>query len=555
VTLPDDPGPPNYGRRAPGGRNVTSLLARVRGLDVRQEQFVPSSGAFVRNVVWLTNPGLDSVTLDVELRAELGARTDWELRAESSGDGSLDTDDTWAFARVAEMPPDGEEAGLPAREGGAVFGTGASATQFEPGADGEGFSPPEIRATFPVTVPAGQRVGLMAFALGRRDNQGTLAQVRALADFSDPEALEGLSETDRQQIVNCVVPATPNPATGVEGTVTHDGVPSPGAPVAALDPVSGLVRAYGVANATGQFALRGLSAGDVRLLAVDPATNRPGTTTATVSEGSSTTVAIAAIPAAAMGTIQGTVSNDSAMPIWGIRVTATSDDFAPLWQADATTDVAGRYSLQAPQGSVHVRARDYPSSENLGILDSGGTLVLDLTVPVVDPPTGVAGTVTADGVPSPDATVVALDPVEGFELAYATTNASGYFVLLDLPVGDVRIVTVDPSTNRPGATTSTVTLGSVATADVAVIPATDMGTIQGTVTNDAGEPVEYVYVAALSDVFPSLWIGQAISGPSGEYSLAAPPGTIRVHAYGDSSLENSGPLDPGGTLVLNLRVP
>jgi hypothetical protein len=355
--------------------------------------------------------------------------------------------------------------------------------------------------------------------------------------------------------VNFVVPATPNAATGVEGTVTHDGIPSPGAPVVALDPSEGLVLAYGTADATGHFVLRGLTAGDVRLLAVDPATNRPGITTATVSESSLTTADIAAIPAAAMGTIQGTVSNDSGMPIMGIRVTAASNDFAPLWTAEATTDLAGGYSLLAPPGTVHIRARDYPSSENQGILDSGGILVLDLTVPVAGPPTGVEGTVTRDGLPSPDATVVALDPVEGFELAYATTDASGYFVLLDLPVGDVRIVAIDPSTNRPGATTTTVTLGSVARADVAVIPAADMGTIQGTVTNDAGAPVADAYVTASSDVFSSLWFAEAIAGPSGEYSLAAPPGTVRVYAFGDPSTENSGSLDPGGNHDLHLRVP
>ena len=45
------------------------------------------------------------------------------------------------------------------------------------------------------------------------------------------------------------------------------------------------------------------------------------------------------------------------------------------------TGPAGEYALAAPPGTVHVRANDDPSTENIGALDPGGTVVLDLTVP------------------------------------------------------------------------------------------------------------------------------------------------------------------------------
>jgi hypothetical protein len=237
-----------------------------------------------------------------------------------------------------------------------------------------------VVASFSVTVPAGQRLGLLAFAVGRAQNLGVPAQVRALADLSDPEALEGLSETDRQQIVNFTVPPTANPPTGVEGTVTREGVPSVGARVVAIDDVHGLVLAYGSTDASGHFVLRGLPAGDVRLVAVDLSTNRPGTTTATVTEGL-TTADIAVLPATQMGTIQGTVSNYAAEALVGVRVTATNDAFAPLWKTEVATGPSGEYTLAAPPGMVHLRANDDPSTENVGTLDPGGTLVLDLTVP------------------------------------------------------------------------------------------------------------------------------------------------------------------------------
>ena len=221
----------------------------------------------------------------------------------------------------------------------------------------------------------------MAFAVGRVSGLGAPAQVRALADFSDPEALSGLSETDRQQIVNFTVPATSNTPTGIEGTVTRDGALSPSAPVAALDPTDGTVLAYGLSDASGHFVLRGLTAGEVRLLAVDPLTNRPGSAPATVIQGSLTTADIAAIPASDMGTVQGTVYNGSGEAVAGVPLTARVDTFAPLWKGEATSGPAGEYTLAAPPGTIGVRANDDPSTESLVTLDPGGTVVLDLTVP------------------------------------------------------------------------------------------------------------------------------------------------------------------------------
>ena len=332
---------------------------------------MPASGAFLRTITWLQNPGATDVAVSVDVTADFGDGMTWALTGDSNGSFSVNAADTWAHAGHAAS----------ASEAGAAWGTGATSAHFERGSNGDGVFRAGVVASFSVTVPAGQRLGLMAFAVGRAQNLGVPAQVRALADLSDPEALEGLSETDRQQIVNFTVPLTPNPPTGVEGTVTRDGAAAAGAGVVAIDDVHGLVLAYGSTDASGHFVLRGLPTGDVRLVALDPTTNRPGTTTAIVTDGLVTTADVAILPAAQMGTVQGTVSNYSAEPVAGVRVTATNDAYAPLWKAEGTTGPVGEYTLAAPPGLIHLRPTDDPSTENNGSLDPGGTLVLDLTVP------------------------------------------------------------------------------------------------------------------------------------------------------------------------------
>jgi Carboxypeptidase regulatory-like domain len=366
-----DPSPTTAGHLSPSGQNVTSLLSQTSGLDVRQEQFVPPSGAFLRTITWLQNPGDIDVATDVEVTADFGDGLNWQVTGASSGGSSVNAGVTWVHARHEDS----------SSEAGAAWGTGAGSVYFQRGSRGDGVVRAGVVATFSVVVPAGQRLGLMAFAVGRSEGLGVPGQVRSLAELSDPEALDGLSETDLQEIVNFTVPATPNPATGVEGTLTRDGLPSVSAPVAAFDPADGRVLAYGVTDASGRFVLRGLPAGDVRLVAVDPATNRPGSNTATVADGLLTTADIAAIPAAEMGTIQGAVSNFSAEPVAGAHVNATSDDFAPLWKAAATTGPAGEYAMAAPPGTIHVTANDDPSTEAISTLDPGATVVIDLTVP------------------------------------------------------------------------------------------------------------------------------------------------------------------------------
>ena len=162
---------------------------------------------------------------------------------------------------------------------------------------------------------------------------------------------------------------------------------------------------------------------------------------------------------------------------------------------------------------------------------------------------------TRDDVPSVGARVVAIDSIQGTVLAYTSVGASGHFILRGLPIGDMRLLTVDPVTNRPGSATATIVLSQLTPAAIVVTPAAEMGTIQGSVFNSLGEPAPGVRVRATSYAFAPLWRAEATTGPAGEYSLVAPPGTVQLRANDDPSTENGVTLDPGGTAFLDLTVP
>jgi hypothetical protein len=361
-----DPYPATAGRLSADGQRVASLLSQANGLDVRQEQFVPASGAFLRTITWLQNPTTADVTVSVDLTADFGDGVSWSLLHDTDDDQSLYPQDTWAFARLG--PSGGPEAG-------AVWGTGATAVSFRRGdAYRSG-----VLASFSVGVPAGQRVGLMGFVVSRT-GFGVLTHVKALADLTDVEALDGLSDAERQEIVNFAVPPIAEPATGVSGTVTRGGSPVPGALVAAVDP-GGAIVALGLADANGQYALRGLAAGDVRVVALDPSDNRPGAASATLEAGAVTPADVALVPDGDMGTVHGIVSFVWEEAAENFPVEVTNAAYSPLWEAETTSAAAGAYSVSAPPGDISARVDMSNAFAESGALVPGGDLILNPYVP------------------------------------------------------------------------------------------------------------------------------------------------------------------------------
>ena len=177
---------------AQGGRELEIGPRDVVGIRMTRKVYVPPSGGFARYLEILTNPGDAPVTLPVSVDGVLAS--DWSTRIVAS---PASTGRTYALT-------DSSECCRPIL--GHVFaGPGASAglsmTHFNPG-DGYFF----YRWT--VTIGPGETVVLMHFAVqwDRLDTAGARQQAEALANLTDPHALDGMTPLERSQVVNFDVP-------------------------------------------------------------------------------------------------------------------------------------------------------------------------------------------------------------------------------------------------------------------------------------------------------------------------------------------------------------
>src|SRR5207245_3862515 len=129
-----------------------TLLVSGDGVRVRQQKFVPASGAFSRTLTLVTNPGTTPVTVQLDSRLALKAY-DWTILATSDGDTDFGSLDGYAIARHGPGTEDDTAIVL----GGIVA---AQSRYFFPGhpygdVSGSGF----VAATHAVTAQAGQTRG------------------------------------------------------------------------------------------------------------------------------------------------------------------------------------------------------------------------------------------------------------------------------------------------------------------------------------------------------------------------------------------------------------
>jgi hypothetical protein len=171
----------------------------VEGLEATRRIFVPSSGRFARILDVLHNPGADPVTIFLDLSLRLkSSGSPWE-QVTSSGDWNLDAGDQFAVflsesTRVV-----------------ALVSSGATGSQRPPlvGAATIDVVTTDVYSAWEtLDVPAGDSVIVMQFVAVREPGEldAAFQQAAALADLSDPEALDGLSQAERALIVNFEVP-------------------------------------------------------------------------------------------------------------------------------------------------------------------------------------------------------------------------------------------------------------------------------------------------------------------------------------------------------------
>jgi hypothetical protein len=116
-----------------------------------------------------------------------------------------------------------------------------------------------------LTLGPGESAALLHFAVQRApgDTAGAEAQARALADLSDPAAIEDLSAYERGLIVNFggVPGAEPPPSGGFTGAVWWANAPTTpvqGARVAVQDPATDRLLGTARTSASGSFSFESL---------------------------------------------------------------------------------------------------------------------------------------------------------------------------------------------------------------------------------------------------------------------------------------------------------
>ena len=178
-----------------GGRQVLIGSASLGGINITRKVFSPVAGGFARYLEVLSNPTSAPVTLSVGQETFLQSFDDTRLLVNPADTGNTYLVASEAFSccghpNVAEVMG-GPNAAVP-----------VASVQFRS-------SNSDITYQWnTVSIPAGQTVIFMHFAVQRdpSDNTGLKAQAAALANLTDPNALSGMTDAERAQVVNFNVP-------------------------------------------------------------------------------------------------------------------------------------------------------------------------------------------------------------------------------------------------------------------------------------------------------------------------------------------------------------
>ena len=167
----------------PGG--ATNAL-----LEIGRKVFVPPAGGFARYLEVLTNPLNTSVTTTVQIHTNLAYTPD-TLAVDPGSNGQtfgVESDSTSVNPTV----------------GFAFDGPGSSVQATSSFTAGT----PQLSYAWTVTIPAHQTVILMHFLVQRNggDTAGASSQAQALVGLTDPNALVGMSDQEKSEVVNFNVP-------------------------------------------------------------------------------------------------------------------------------------------------------------------------------------------------------------------------------------------------------------------------------------------------------------------------------------------------------------
>jgi hypothetical protein len=483
------------------GRAVRTLLATGGGVRIRRQEFLPASEAFRRTLLQITNPGTTAVTVDAraQLRLSLSGGT---VVATSSGDTIFGLDDSYAVAGGG-----GVGAAI-------VLGSALSpaAVSFTPGTG----VPAAFNVRHSIELLPGETKALLFFSVTGVDEASATPLAQALAELSHPEALIGLTNPERAQVVNFAVP--PTSSTGVVFGVVRDSDGELRIAFARVGAVrDGVIAAQTTADEGGNYSLS-LPSGSYSLVAVDPGDDRPGRSLVTIDEGA--TLEHELRLSAQVGSVEARAMTSIASPA-GIDLRAEVDGYAPFWAATAELDGSARAFFGAiPPGRVVVRpaSPDY-LGQGSGDLAPLGELLIEFALYRA---VAVRGQVQdAAGAPVPAAYVTAFR--NGAPVAETTADGTGNFSFSgeQLPDGAThQIGAFDPVTRLPGTTAATP--GSSSSIVVRLIASTNTGTLLVRAIDDtsgARIPGARVAVQYGTSSFVAL-----VLDPNGEGSVRVPAG-------------------------------
>ncbi len=175
-----------------GGRQITYGPVAAGGLVIARKVFVPAAGKFARYIEVLSNPSGLPITTTYNVGGYLSSSSDTRVLT-----APATTSNRYAVT-------DSISCCFPVL--GHVFaGSGAPVPVVAPTFTATTGS---FSYGWQVTIPAGQTVALMHFALQRQsgDEAGATALAQALAALTDSDALTGLSPGEKAQIRNFIVP-------------------------------------------------------------------------------------------------------------------------------------------------------------------------------------------------------------------------------------------------------------------------------------------------------------------------------------------------------------
>lgn len=239
---------------------------------------------------------------------------------------------------------------------------------------------------------------------------------------------------------------------------------------------------------------------------------------------------------ATTGTLTGTVTNSSGVPLANVQVTTGS--------ASANTSPDGTYTLASVNvGSATVTASlaGYQSASQSVTVTAGSNTTVPAIQLVPLNPGGITGSITDNQG----------NPINGASVTGAgltsTTNSSGVYTMSNVPAGSVTL-TASAAGFQPATETVTVTTGNTMTAP-AMSLVSNVGNVTGKVTDPSNNPISGASV--------SFGGGTATIDATGTYNFTnIPAGTIQLvaSAAGFQSVTQGVTVTGGNTTTANFTL-